>query len=233
MIAALAIGVQAFLVNAIKRRALVALHATRRGEALLLNMYLWAEEGAEGAVLRKALATGMPQWLAEQTDRHLRDEERHAALLRKRLADLGAAPGGLKVDALSRWKLRSLEKLAGESAAGFRQGVKVPIFAIAYRLEAMGVRVLERHLEVCSQLAERGGEVAPTRELLQQVTADERHHVQACERVLQRLVTDDDEQPKLAKLLGRIDAVERAFGVCGAVGMLAVGYAFQLLPAKS
>ena len=81
--------VQAFLVNAIKSHAITVLHATVRGEALLLRIYLWAEQGAEQQPEGDVIAADLPTWLVDQMARHAQDEERHATLLRRRLAEIG------------------------------------------------------------------------------------------------------------------------------------------------
>jgi hypothetical protein len=222
---------QASLVDVIKRRALAALHATTRGEVLLLDIYLWAEEGAEHAALRDAMSADPPPWLAAQVARHLGDEAYHAVLLRERLRQLGAAPASREIDVVSRWKLRALERLGRASASDFRLGLTVPLFAVAYRMEAMGLRVLERHLAVLERVEQRTGRPDETREVLLRIASDERHHVEACARALLRL-TDDDEHPRLAAVLARIDAVERAFGICGAVGLWLAGLFFRLADAR-
>ena len=206
---------------AVKRRAIRALHRTPAGEALLLNVYLWAEEGAEATVLVDALAGGLPDWLVSQVERHASDEARHAALLRARLADLGAIVRAPRVDPISRWKLRRLRLLAERARPRFRAGIAVPLFAIAERMEAMGVRVLDRHVGVLAD-----GD--PTRALLARIVTDERHHVRACARALAALV-GPDERPALAALRRRIAAVERSFDLVGALGLLAAGVALQVL----
>ncbi|MHB1843331.1 MAG: hypothetical protein ACYCWW_00670 [Deltaproteobacteria bacterium] len=151
-------------------------------------------------------------------------------MLRQRLVELGVAGRKLEIDGLSRWKLRGLERIVAETADEFGEGRKVPLFAVAYRMEAMGVRVLERHLEVCAGLEERVGQSLPTRRVLERITADERRHAQACERTLLRLVADE-ELPALTRLLCRVDAIERAFGISSSVGLWVAGCYFQLLGA--
>ena len=220
---------QAWLVDLVKRRALRSLHATSRGEALLLEAYLWAEEGAEGAILDDLRSAALPPWLANQVARHADDEARHASLLRDRLSELGGARG-LPVDRLSRWKLRALERIVLGSACGFREGQKVPLFAVAFRMEAMGVRVLERHLEVCATLEARAGKALATRAVLAGIAADERRHVLACERTLLGLV-DAAELPLLVEILHRIDKVERAFGISSSIALWVSGGYFQVLRA--
>jgi hypothetical protein len=206
--------------GAIKRRAIRALHATPAGEALLLNLYLWAEEGAEAAVLADVRAGGLPDWLGAQVERHARDEARHAALLRARLAELGAAARAPAVDPLSRWKLRRLRAIVARERTRFRAGAAVPLFAVAHCMEAMGVRVLERHIGVL-------GAAHATGALLTTIVADERHHVAACARALAALV-GPEERPALEALRRRIDAVERSFAVLGALGLLAAGVALRV-----
>jgi hypothetical protein len=217
--------IQAFLVDAIKRRAIARLHRTASGEALLLRIYLWAEEGVEVEGLVDLRRLSPPPWLAEQLRGHLADESRHAALLRRRLRALGAdtgAPG--RVDPLSRFKLAWLRRIGGRAAPSFRAGACVSLLAVAYRMEAMGVRVLRRHVGVLEAAA---GAQKPALALLRAILADEECHVTACRAALDRLV-DDAERPALEALVARIDGVDRAFGVTGALALLAL----SLLPRR-
>ncbi len=231
---------QATLVDDIKRRALRALHRTARGEALVLRTYLWAEELAEGEVLDET-AAGAPPWLARQLERHAADEKRHAVLLRQRLDQLGqtGAPMGPALpgaDALCRSKLDRLRALAAAYAPRFRSPV-VPLLAVACGMEKLGVRVLTRHLAVLAEV-EEPGRPHPTATLLRRIVVEERGHVAGCERALAKLV-EPDELPLLAELRGKIEAVDRAWGVTGALTFLALGGwfrlrgAFDLRPAMS
>jgi hypothetical protein len=217
-------ALQAHLVAAIKRRAIARLHRTPAGEALLLRIYLWAEEGVELEGLADLHAMALPGWLAAELRRHLADESRHAALLRRRLRALGQtpAPGGARVDPLSRLKLARLRRIAERAAGRFQAGRAVPLLALAFRMEAMGVRVIERHVQVLRALAATAPE-PPALPLLEEILADERRHVASCARALDRLVAPP-EQPDLTRLLGKIDGVERAFGITGALAMLALAW---------
>lgn len=215
---------QATLVDDIKRRALRALHRTTRGEALVLRTYLWAEELAEGEVLDET-AAGAPPWLARQLERHAADERRHAVLLRARLDQLGQAVDLPGADALCRSKLDRLRALAAAYAPPFRSPV-VPLLAVACGMERLGVRVMSRHLAVLAEL-EEPGRPHPTATLLRRIVVEERGHVAGCERALARLV-EPDEEALLAELRRKIDAVDRAWGVTGALTFLALGGWFRL-----
>src|SRR6185436_3928929 len=100
--------------EAIKRPAIRALHASRRGEAAILRVYLEGEEHAEAAVLLDPVTETAPEWLRRWMKNHRADEARHAAMLRARIVELtgrrDVATGGL--DPVSRWKLRRIEQLA-------------------------------------------------------------------------------------------------------------------------
>jgi uncharacterized ferritin-like protein (DUF455 family) len=113
--------------------------------------------------------------------------------------------------------------LARESAARFQAGILVPLLAIAWRMEAMGVKVFTRHVEVL----ERRGKQTPTLAMLRRILRDERGHVAACEHALRRLVTAP-EWNDLQSLVFKIDRLERAFGVLGAVLLLTLGVALWL-----
>lgn len=206
------------LLERVKRPALRVLHTTRAGEALMLQTYLLAEEAAEGGLLLDPRVGTAPDWLRPQLERHRSDEERHAALLRARLEALGAKPMGM-IDPVSRWKLARLERLLRESGSRFRAGPLVPTLAVAWRLERMGVRVFERHLDVLPD--------HPSSALLRRLLSDERAHVGICRHALARLVPED-EQPALQSLVARIDRIERAFGVLGACLLLAIGVALWI-----
>ena len=223
----------------IKRPALRALHGSRRGEAAILRVYLEGEEHAEGAALNGPLTERAPPWLTRWLAKHRADEARHAALLRARIHELTGdrvvATG--KMDPISRWKLRRLARLATMSAPRFGAGLLVPLLAIAWRMEMMGVKVFHRHVEVLrglraqSEKSERGRDTA-TLPLLEKILRDERGHVLACERALRRLVTAP-EQNDLAMLVFRIDRIERAFGVLGAVVLFTMGVTLWLVsPSK-
>jgi hypothetical protein len=209
--------------EAIKRPALRALHATPRGEAAILRVYLEGEEHAERAVLLDPVTETAPPWLTRWLAKHRADESRHADLLRARIGELvpALAQASGKMDPISRWKLRRLRSLARASAPRFAAGLLVPLLAIAWRMEQMGVKVFRRHVEVL-----RGRET-PTLPLLEKILKDERGHVAACERALARLVTAP-EQNDLAMLVFRIDRIERAFGVLGAVVLFTLGVSLWL-----
>lgn len=215
---------QALVVDRVKRRAVLRLHRTARGEAFLLSTYLWAEEAAEKALLSDALHSA-PQWLRAQAKEHLADEARHAALLKDRLAVLGydAKAPPPAVDRLSRRKLAKLRALGRAAAPRFDAGLAVPALAVAWRMEAMGERVLARHL---SALEASIAGSHPTIDVLRAILSDERRHVHLCEDALRRLVLPS-ERKALARLLARVDALERAFGIAGAAALWTLGAALE------
>ncbi len=219
-------NVRDVVLEAIKRPALRALHATPRGEAAILRVYLEGEEHAERAVLMDPVTETSPPWLARWLVKHRADEARHAGMLRARIRTLTGraqvATGGM--DPISRWKMRRLARLAENCAPRFAAGLLVPILAIAWRMEQMGVKVFRRHVDV---LRARGTPT-PTLHLLEKILKDERGHVAACERALGRLVTAP-EQNDLAMLVFRIDRIERAFGVLGAAVLFTLGVTLWLV----
>lgn len=219
--------------EAIKRPALRALHASARGEAAILRVYLMGEEHAEQAVLLDALAARgeeMPRWLARWLERPRADEARHADMLRARLRELrgSAARTTGEVDPVSRWKLRRLRRLAEEHAEKFEHGIVVPLLAIAWRMEQMAVRVFERHLDVLDATDPSH----PTATLLRKLCGDEKGHVAAMRRALTRL-TQAPEWNDLQLLVVKIDRIERAFGVTGAALLLSMGVLYWMLPAPA
>jgi rubrerythrin len=191
-------------------------------------MYLWAEEGAEAAVALSALAEGGPAWLTSQLERHAADESRHVAILRERLRQLGPSPRGAdRTPRVGRGKIARLQRIARIESGRFRQGRRVTLLAVAFRLEVMGVRILERHVSELARIEADEGRPHPTAKVLRSILRDERHHVVACDRALQRLVAPD-ERNTLDLLLGKIDAIQRRFGVAEAVGMFAAGVGLQV-----
>lgn len=209
------------MLEATKRPALRWLHRTPRGEALLVRIYLEAERHAEEAAPWEPLLASGPVWLGRWLDHHRAEERRHAALFAERLAALGApdaAPAAGGLDRLSRGKLRDLHRLIDTFAPRFAAGAVVPALAVALRMEEMGARVFARHIDVLA----RHCPDAPLFPLLTTVLADERRHVRACERGLDRLLAPG-ERAELETLLERIDRIERRFGVLGALALLAAG----------
>src|SRR6185436_13376202 len=144
--------------EAIKRPAIRALHGSRRGEATILRVYLEGEEHAEQAVLLDPITETAPEWLRRWMKNHRADEARHASMLRARIVALTGKPDVVtgRMDPVSRWKLRRIERLARASAHRFENGLLVPLLAVAWRMEAMGVRVFKRHVEVLEARARDG-----------------------------------------------------------------------------
>jgi hypothetical protein len=148
-----------------------------------------------------------------------------------------------RVDPLSRFKLAWLRRLGLRATPSFRAGACVPLLAIAFRMEAMGVRVLRRHIAVLRArpgeaaesppasrspaLETRDAEPPPTLALLEEILVDEQAHVAACGGALERLI-DASERPILDVLVARIDNVDRAFGVTGALALLGLSFGPRL-----
>jgi len=207
----------------VKRPALRVLHASPRGEAAILRVYLEGEEHAEQAILLSPATAAAPEWLARWLVKHRADEARHAAMLRARITELTSRPALAtgRMDPVSRWKMRRLGRIARDAAPRFRHGLLVPVLATAWRMERMGVRVFERHAEVLK------GKESSTLKLLQRILRDEKKHVAACEWALARLVSSH-EWNDLQRLVAQIDRVERAFGVLGAVVLFTLGVTLWL-----
>jgi len=216
-------ALQATCVDRIKRTALRQLHASTAGEKLLLRIYLIGEEATEIA-LHDELVPTPPEWLARQMAQHLADEQRHAALLADALRQRGWTPSPSRPDRLSRKKIERWHALARAYAPRFAQGVLVPAYAIGLCAEQMAQRVLQRH---CETIGPRDA-LYP---LLSGILVDEGRHVRLCRRTLQRSVSTD-EWPALEALLQEIRAVDRSFGITGALAMLAAGLALRLVPGR-
>lgn len=221
---------QSAAVHQIKRAAVAQLHHSIEGEALLLRVYLAGEEYAENDALLGRLKALGPSWLSEGMERHLADERRHAALLRARMAELGVdpetrLPGG--VDGLEARKLRRLRALVTNRARDFEAGERIPLLAVASRMEAMSVRIFSRHLTVLEAWERANGTPHPTAELLRCVVQDELRHVRGCEKAIERLVKPR-ELEALGQLNSAIEAIERSGATTGAVALWTVGVALRL-----
>lgn len=198
-------------VDSIKRHALTMSLASPRAQAAILTEYLWGEEGAESSALQRTAAAAAPPWLGKLIARQLADEQRHASLLRTRLAELGAEGG--PPPALARAKLWWLERACAPYAHAFAAGRIVTLLAIAAQFEATGVRVFGRHLDVLRSHA--AGD--PLAQILGAILADEQRHARSCAAAVDKLV-EPHERPALAELRERIAQVDRAFGITIAVG---------------
>jgi len=207
-------SIQARLVDSIKRHAISSTRNSPRGAAFFLRVYLEAEEQAEQPLLDELLSTiELPDWLRRQLERHQRDETRHAELLRKRLTELGQPSSRIsgRFDALAKWKVSQLRRLIDDSAPRFEAGLLVGVLAVAWRMEAMGHRVLSRHRDAL----EPGD---PTYAMIARIALEERGHAKGCKRALDKLVRPS-ESKALEQLVAEIDRVDRAFGVTGAFAM--------------
>lgn len=207
----LLVDLQRRAVDSIKRHALVMSLASPRAQAAILTEYLWGEEGAESSSLQQTAAAAAPPWLGKLVTRQLADEQRHAELLRGRLAELGAQ--GRPPPALARVKLWWLERACAPYKDAFAAGPIVVMVAVAAQLESTGVRVFGRHLAV---LEERAAD-DPLAEIVRSILADERRHARSCAAAAEKLALPH-ERAALAELRERIATVDRAFGVTIAVG---------------
>ena len=221
-------ALQAALVHRVKRAALRQLHASRAGEALLLRFYLVGEESSEQA-LQRELRAAAPDWLERQLDQHLADEQLHARLFAEAIAERGgrARAGALdgeqpRPDWFSRRKLARWQALIRRHAPHFAHGGLVPAYAIGLAAEQMASRILARH---CALI----GPAHALHPLLARVWADEQRHVRLCSHTLQRCVAPH-ERARLARLMDEVRAIERGFGVTGALGMWCAGAALRLAP---
>lgn len=222
---------QARGVDRIKRAALRQLHASTAGEALLMRIYLIGEEATELALQRELLAE-RPDWLQRQMDQHLAEEQAHARAFAQAWAERGGpVPGASKAqapDALSRRKIAQWHRLAQRHAPAFASGVLVPAFAIGLCAEQMATRVLQRHQSVLSA----DSAAHPLLPLISRVLADEERHVRLCAHTLARLVAPH-EQLALARLLAEVRAVDRAWGLTGALGLWLAGVALRWRPGRA
>lgn len=206
-------------VDGIKRHALMMSLGSPRAEVHILEEYLWAEEGGESEAFQKTLGwAARPGWLDKLLTRQLADEHRHAALLRGRLAELGAAadrpPPAL---ALARAKLWWIERACAPYTHAFAAGPVVRMLAVIAQLEATGVRIFGRHLAVLEEHERAAQTVDATAEVVRAILADEKRHARSCAAALERLVRDE-ERGLLAELRERIAASDRAFGVTVSLG---------------
>ena len=215
-------ALQARLVDRIKRAAIVHLHASERGERLLLRMYHDAEEASQ-SILVEQLDQQSENWVMRQIRRHLAEEEAHTALFAAALDARGTgsrsrlAPSGLSRRKLARWR-----KLANRHAPYFAQGALVPAYATALCAEQMAVRIMHRH---CDTIGPDHALYA----LFSGVLADEHRHARLCAHTLQRLVAPHEAQ-RLDILLAEVRRIDAAFGVSGAVAMYVAGLAARALP---
>ena len=133
---------------------------------------------------------------------------------------VGVAVFALLAWTLSRTKIGRWQRIARRHAPHFQQGVLVPAYAIGLCAEQMAERVLSRHRAVLP--ADH-----PLQPLLARVLHDEGKHVRLCMRTLS-LSVSEAEMPHLQRLLAEARAVDRSFGVSGAVGMYLAGVWLRL-----
>jgi len=215
-------ALQAGLVDRIKRAAIRHLHASERGERLLLRMYLDAEE-ASLDILRGQLRQAPPDWLMRQIRQHLAEEQVHTALFAAALDAKGAGyPSRLTPAGLSRRKLARWNQLADHHAQYFSQGAIVSAYAVTMCAEQMAARILQRHCETI-------GPAHAMHALFSRILADENRHVRLCAHTLQRLVAPH-EMARLASLLAEVRKIAAAFGVSGALALYVAGLVVHALP---
>lgn len=215
-------AMQARWVDSIKRAALRQLHASMAGERLLLRIYLIGEESSEIA-LQSDLLGKPPGWLTRQLEQHLADERQHASLFAAALtARGGMAPMSMSArpDIITQRKIAQWRALAHRYGTTFAAGHLVAAFAIGLCAEQTFARVLRRH---CALIG-TGHLLYP---LLASVLRDEYRHVRLCQHTLARLVLPS-EHGHLAALLDEIRAIDRAWGVSGALVMYLAGAACRL-----
>lgn len=198
---------QRVAVDTIKSSALRLAHGSPRAQAYVLTEYLWIEEATETTALHRAASGEPPPWLAKLIAAHLADEQRHAGLLRARLAELGIEPR--EPPALARAKLWWLERACAPYLRAFAAGPIVVVLAVAARLEATGVRMFARHLAVLD-------DIDTTAVMLREIVSDERRHAKSCAAAARRMVRDD-ELARFEDLTAKIAEIDRAFGVTLAV----------------
>ena len=145
----------------------------------------------------------------------------HSELFAAAMRERGMQPPAeLRPDWLSRAKIGRWQRIARRHAPHFQQGVLVPAYAIGLCAEQMAERVLRRH---CAVLPAD----PPLQPLLARVLHDEGKHVRLCMRTLS-LSVSEAEMPHLQRLLAEARAVDRSFGVSGAVGMYLAGVWLRL-----
>ncbi len=211
---------QSWLVDRVKRAALRQLHASRAGELLLLRIYLIGEEATEKTLQHELMPTP-PEWLERQVQQHLQEEQGHSEAFAAAMRARGVEPQTpLLPDRLSQAKIRRWHDIAQAYAPQFGQGLLVSAYVIGLCAEQMAERVLARH---CKVLAVEH----PLYPLLTRVLSDERKHVRLCQRTLNRIVRPE-EQPQLQRMLAEARAVDRAWGVSGALAMYLAGIGLRL-----
>ena len=197
-------------VDSIKRHALAISIRSRKAQTQVLQEYLWIEEGAEAIALDR-IPPEAP-WLGKLVTRQLADEERHAKLLRGRLAELGVA-STRPPPSILRVKLWWLDRVCAPYMTTFEAGRVVVLLAVATQLETTGVRMFERHLGVLDSLAPDD----PTGDLLRSILRDERRHMKSCNSAARKLLREH-ERVAYEELCDKVAAVDRAFGITISLG---------------
>ncbi len=197
-------------VDSIKRHALAISIRSRKAQTQVLQEYLWIEEGAEAIALDR-IPPEAP-WLGKLVSRQLEDEERHAKLLRARLAELGVA-STRPPPSILRVKLWWLDRICAPYMTAFEAGRVVVLLAVATQLETTGVRMFERHLGVLDALAPDD----PTGDLLRSILRDERRHMKSCNSAARKLLREH-ERATYDELCDKVASVDRSFGITISLG---------------
>ncbi len=197
-------------VDSIKRHALTISLRSRKAQTQVLQEYLWIEEGAEAIALDR-IPPEAP-WLDKLVTRQLSDEERHAKLLRARLAELGVA-STRPPPSILRVKLWWLDRVCAPYRQAFAAGPVVVLLAVAAQLETTGVRMFERHLHVLDSRAPGD----PTGDILRSILSDERRHAKSCASAARKLLRDH-EHAAFDELCEKVAAVDRSFGITISLG---------------
>lgn len=212
---------RSWLVDRIKRRAIHHLHRSRRGEVLLLRIYMIAECKTADVCQQQQMLPSLPEWLKRPMAWHLAEEQTHVEIFSQEIASRGAIPDlGQQLDWITRHKIRQWERIAERYIPRFQEGALIPAYAIGLCAEQMARRVLTRHSSVIP-------DKHPLQPILRRVLRDEEKHIRLCKHVLERLVSPSEQQD-LANLLREIRTVDRSWGTRGAIIMYLTGLYYRV-----
>lgn len=182
------------------QRFLAGLVASPRGRGFLLNSLLDAEEADELGVFDRLRADVTDPVLARAVATHQADEERHAALLRDRLAATGLprlpTPAHLRI-------VPYVDAALGDVGAAYvagRAGAVDPYLL----LQVLEERAVVQYPRFARALAVHDPATAA---VVAAIAADEVRHVRYAEAVTRRLCADDGER---ARRLARFRRAEAA-----------------------
>lgn len=196
--------------QSLRRHYFRRLAETPRGRAHILLIAAEAEEADEGEIFEQLRTRVSDAKLQKLAERHGADEERHAALFRKRLEDVGfadlpALPGSLKL-------IRRINAEVGLFERGIRTDEDVMLaYAMLLVIEERGT---EQFPELAQALRPHDEESA---NLFERVAADEARHVKYCEAIGPRYAPD---RATWERTVATCRAVEsRALDAIGAADM--------------